>query len=255
MSIFKDAGPLDERITEAIRRITHGNGSMRIPAEATDPDIVLVDCRAEIRRLTGELEAAEQHVLILSRRAPAPSDKYEARVGDVVRHVDDGECVVIEPANHKSVATHLRTIDGKRTIYGYLDDARFWTYIRKAAPDELRAAGLEARQTQDDRRVVGAVVRYLHGEYVVVKDGLGDCVQRVLSLGADREPTESAENGDVFQRWATPAECARHGIPYVDRSAAPAPGVEGDEAFAAKVRAWYESSPLFADACAKSRAS
>ena len=39
------------------------------------------------------------------------------------------------------------------------------------------------------------------------------------------------------------------------KRAAPAPGVEGDEAFAAKVRAWYESSPLFADACAKSRAS
>lgn len=55
--LFRDAAPLDERITEAIRRITNGCGSMRIPAEATDPDIVLSDCRSEIAALRTRVEA------------------------------------------------------------------------------------------------------------------------------------------------------------------------------------------------------
>jgi hypothetical protein len=55
--LFRDAAPLDERITEAIRRITNGCGSMRIPAESTDPDIVLSNCRSEIAALRTRVEA------------------------------------------------------------------------------------------------------------------------------------------------------------------------------------------------------
>jgi len=36
--------PLSERIVLAMRRIADGNGLMRVPVEATDPDIVLGDC-------------------------------------------------------------------------------------------------------------------------------------------------------------------------------------------------------------------
>lgn len=36
--------PLSGRIVLALRRIADGNGLMRVPVEATDPDIVLGDC-------------------------------------------------------------------------------------------------------------------------------------------------------------------------------------------------------------------
>lgn len=50
--LFKrDVGPLDDRIAAAIDRIVSGHGCMRIPADPTDPDVVLVDCHEEIKRL------------------------------------------------------------------------------------------------------------------------------------------------------------------------------------------------------------
>lgn len=42
---------LIQRIEVAISRITSGQAPMRIPADPTDPDIVLMDCRAELMRL------------------------------------------------------------------------------------------------------------------------------------------------------------------------------------------------------------
>lgn len=46
MSKMRDAAmPLCDRIEAAIRRITGGEGTMRVPVEATDPDIVLCDCQ------------------------------------------------------------------------------------------------------------------------------------------------------------------------------------------------------------------
>ena len=43
-----------DRIDVALRRVTNGEGRMRVPVEATDPDVVLFDCRAEIERLRAE---------------------------------------------------------------------------------------------------------------------------------------------------------------------------------------------------------
>lgn len=43
--------PLLDRIDVALRRVTNGEGQMRVPVEATDPDVVLFDCRREIERL------------------------------------------------------------------------------------------------------------------------------------------------------------------------------------------------------------
>ena len=36
--------PLAARIEAAMQRVTSGQGQMRIPPEATDPDMVLGDC-------------------------------------------------------------------------------------------------------------------------------------------------------------------------------------------------------------------
>lgn len=52
---------IEERIKVAIRRILSGHGAMRIPAEETDPDLVLADCLREIRRLRN---TPEGYVLI-----------------------------------------------------------------------------------------------------------------------------------------------------------------------------------------------
>lgn len=46
---------IEKRIAAAIERITSGHASMRVPAEDTDPDLVLADCRAEIRLLRSSL--------------------------------------------------------------------------------------------------------------------------------------------------------------------------------------------------------
>lgn len=45
------AKTLTERIEAAINRITEGRAPMRIPADQTDPDLVLVDCRDRIAEL------------------------------------------------------------------------------------------------------------------------------------------------------------------------------------------------------------
>lgn len=47
---------LEDRISSAISRITSGYACMRIPAEETDPDLVLADCKVEITHLLGMLE-------------------------------------------------------------------------------------------------------------------------------------------------------------------------------------------------------
>lgn len=52
---------IEDRIKAAILRITSGQGSMRILAEETDPDLVLADCLTEITRLR---TAPEGYVLV-----------------------------------------------------------------------------------------------------------------------------------------------------------------------------------------------
>ena len=60
MAMRNSGMPLDERIGEALRRVTSGEGTMRVPAEATDPDLVLVDCRM----------ALDYYRACLEKRAP-----------------------------------------------------------------------------------------------------------------------------------------------------------------------------------------
>lgn len=47
--------PLEERIRIALRRATNGEATMRVPAEATDPDIVLSDCLDALVEIKAEL--------------------------------------------------------------------------------------------------------------------------------------------------------------------------------------------------------
>ena len=61
--------PLLDRIDAAIKRVTSGQGQMRVPVEATDPDMVLLDCKREIEQLRAAIEAVEtaQPVALRSR--------------------------------------------------------------------------------------------------------------------------------------------------------------------------------------------
>ncbi|SHL41033.1 hypothetical protein SAMN05216428_102315 [Nitrosospira sp. Nsp11] len=57
---MRDSGmPLEERIETAIERIKSGYAAMRIPVEATDPDVVLQDCLIELTRLRSTPPAQE----------------------------------------------------------------------------------------------------------------------------------------------------------------------------------------------------
>lgn len=47
---------IEHRIAAAIERITSGHAPMRVPADETDPDLVLADCLSEIRHLRAELK-------------------------------------------------------------------------------------------------------------------------------------------------------------------------------------------------------
>jgi len=67
--------PLADRIAKAIGRVTSGSGLMRIPADATDPDLVLVACRERI----AELERERDAVVVKYTAAAELCDKLEAK--------------------------------------------------------------------------------------------------------------------------------------------------------------------------------
>jgi hypothetical protein len=50
---------VNERIDEALRRITLGMGPMRLPADPCDADIVLADAKSEITRLAARVKELE----------------------------------------------------------------------------------------------------------------------------------------------------------------------------------------------------
>lgn len=67
-----DERPLSERIERAIRRVTIGHGSMSVPPQDDDPDLVLAACRDRIAELEewksnaeAGLQALRQQVLDL----------------------------------------------------------------------------------------------------------------------------------------------------------------------------------------------
>ena len=69
--------PLLDRIDVALRRVTSGQGQMRVPVEATDPDIVLADCKREIERLREALTAANAQAEHFEREWYLRGDEIE----------------------------------------------------------------------------------------------------------------------------------------------------------------------------------
>jgi len=59
---------IQERISAAITRISHGLASMRVPVDQTDPDVVLADAGNEIERLKRELAEAQQVIRDYKKR-------------------------------------------------------------------------------------------------------------------------------------------------------------------------------------------
>lgn len=63
---------LNERIESALDRIKNGDACMRIPADPTDPDLVLVACQEHIAELEAELQETRRHLdLALPKAASA----------------------------------------------------------------------------------------------------------------------------------------------------------------------------------------
>jgi len=86
-------------------------------------------------------------------------------------------------------------------------------------PDQPKAG--QGAEGDQPRRTVGAVVRALGIEWIVVRPGNDHRVQRALDAPDASTFGNDAEEDDEFVRWATREECERHGIPYVAR---PLPG-------------------------------
>lgn len=85
---MKDAHlALGDRIQAAIERIKTGQGQMRVPVEATDPDVVLADCLAEL----DAARARERHALVAGTTERNAAD---ARLAEVEAERDESEAQV-----------------------------------------------------------------------------------------------------------------------------------------------------------------
>lgn len=92
--------PLVERIELALRRVTNGEGTMRVPVEATDPDIVLSNCRDYIAKLEAQLDEAR----LEGRRE---YERHANTSADLKRYVDGHAFVVRE---RDGLAAQLATL-------------------------------------------------------------------------------------------------------------------------------------------------
>lgn len=78
--VERERDPLSVRITQAISRITSGQGAMRIPADENDPDLVLVACRDRIAELEEWKSNAEVGLQALRKQVL----DLESQVADLV---------------------------------------------------------------------------------------------------------------------------------------------------------------------------
>ena len=93
MTKMKDADlPLRDRIKSAIERVTNGQGLMRIPAEATDPDLVLFDCLVALdaaRAREAKLRAAARNYMSQFGQAleanEIPYERYQQEADAALR--------------------------------------------------------------------------------------------------------------------------------------------------------------------------
>lgn len=124
---MKDADlPLRDRIEAAIERVKTGQGQMRVPVEATDPDVVLFDCLAE-------LDAAREAV------------HYANGVADLaiaMKHRDAAEAreAKLREAAQNYMAQFGQALEAHGIPY---------TSAQATADHELRAALAEGEDTHD----------------------------------------------------------------------------------------------------------
>lgn len=85
---------LPERIAAAISRITNGNGNMRIPAEATDPDLVLAECAAALEYYSAIAERREPKFVphVIRAKIAMQSDMPGWTGGEIAEGIHKCEC-------------------------------------------------------------------------------------------------------------------------------------------------------------------
>ena len=88
---------LDERIDAAIARIASGHSPMRIPADPTDPDLVLAECQTRLAEVERERDAALAAVAELRARLEPVVD-WAAREQEAVGGVGKHEEALVEIA-------------------------------------------------------------------------------------------------------------------------------------------------------------
>lgn len=88
---------IEERIEAAIERITCGFAPMRVPADFTDPDLVLVDCLTEIRRLRGVAgpQIPEGYVLAPVAWTSEMRGAFVNKTQGGMRNLDDGYAAML----------------------------------------------------------------------------------------------------------------------------------------------------------------
>lgn len=70
---------IHERINAAIARITHGHAPMRVPAEETDPDIVLAECAKRIAELEDEHQQLQRALSFWLRPVKGDGSRLDER--------------------------------------------------------------------------------------------------------------------------------------------------------------------------------
>lgn len=101
--------PLAKRIDAAILRVAQGSGQMRVPAEATDPDMVLSDC----------MKALDYYRAGLEKRAPKWVPCRVLLEGPVRGDYPIGHATIAEAGEHdcesnRNGAISVRATNGQR---------------------------------------------------------------------------------------------------------------------------------------------
>ena len=179
---------LTDRIDQAIDRIIAGHSPQRIPADLTDPDIVLTDCKARIAELEAELADAVDY----------GRGRHEAE-----RRAEEAE---------QALATVTRERDEARASAGVLLDA-FHGVLEALADSEGilegitgDARGMAVAQLADNHRAVTAFTAALSSP---ASDWLAARDRRVAEM--QREALAKAMRGGMhaaFAQGGESVECA-----------------------------------------------
>lgn len=137
--------PLLDRIDAAIKRVTSGQGQMRVPVEATDPDVVLGDCKREIEKLMAEVHSANGRASEWAEIAGehgAYVDRMRRLVADAAGAIKAG---MLDAARLDHIEKHARfdpQIDGNNV---------YWptTFNQRLRGPTLRAA-IDAQMRGED---------------------------------------------------------------------------------------------------------